>query len=212
MSENISIKAVTREKVGTRDSRRLRDSGRLPAVIYGHGEGVECVSMDRHDVEVAVSHGARVFDIDCGGKTQQCLIKEVQYDYLGTNMVHLDLTRVDLNERVQISVGIEARGTPKGVEHGGILEQQMADIEIECTPGNIPDTLHPLVTELEIGDSLYVKDLNLPAGVTPLAGEDDVVFTVTTVADKEEPEEIEETDSATEPERIGRVRKDEDED
>ncbi|MGB0717084.1 MAG: 50S ribosomal protein L25 [Phycisphaerae bacterium] len=211
MSEKVAIKAESRSKVGTRVSRRLRDEGRLPAVIYGHGENVECISMDHHDVEVAISHGARVFDIDCEGKTQQCLIKEVQYDYLGTNMVHLDLTRVDVNERIRVTVAIESRGTPKGVEHGGVMEQPLNELEVECTPADIPDTLHPVVTNLEIGQSILVKDLGLADGVTPIPSADSVVITVTTPTEKEDVEETEEGDGAAEPERIGRVRKDDEE-
>ncbi|MHC5108290.1 MAG: 50S ribosomal protein L25 [Planctomycetota bacterium] len=212
MSDIVTIKASNRNETGTRVTRRLRQQGLLPAIIYGHGEGVETVSLDQHEVEVAIAHGSRIFDVSLGGKTQQCLIKEVQYDYLGTNPVHLDLTRIDVDERVRVTVGIELRGTPKGVGHGGILDQHMAAIEVECIASKIPDTLHPVVSDMEIGQALLVKDLELGEGVTAIPNPDDVVATVQALATATEESETAEPEEGTaEPERIGRVRKDEDE-
>lgn len=206
------MKAEVRSKSGTRDARRLRDAGALPAVIYGHGEGVESVSLVFHEVELALSHGARILNVECGGRAQQCLIKDVQYDHLGTTPIHLDLARVDLNERVQVTVGIELRGTPKGVTYGGILDQHISEIEVDCLVTQIPDTLHPLVAELAVGDSLFVKDLQVEEGVKILLDPDEKICTVQALAEEEEPEEAEvDADASAEPERIGRVRKDDEE-
>ncbi|MEK7730917.1 MAG: 50S ribosomal protein L25, partial [Planctomycetota bacterium] len=153
----MTIKAEPRETSGTRISRALRAAGRLPAVIYGHGEAPESVSLAHHEVEVALAHGARTLQVDLNGAVKPYLIKQVQYDHLGTNLIHLDLSRVDLHERVKVRVGIELRGVPKGIHEGGVLDQQMAQIEVECVVTEIPDTFHPLVTHLDLGDSLLVK-------------------------------------------------------
>ncbi len=213
--ETIELKGKRRKEHGTRTSRKLRDLGRLPAVIYGHGEKPETITLDRHDVEVGLAHGARTMQVDINGKKGQYLIKEVQYDHLDQTPIHLDLTRVNLNERVTVNIGIELRGTPKGSHEGGILDQHLADIEVECLVSQIPQTFHPLVNELAVGDSLLVKDLELPAGVTVLADAEERICTVRAkaIAVEEEEEETPESEEETsgEPERIGRVRKDEEE-
>ena len=208
--ENMTLKAESRTALGTRAARALRDEGRLPAVIYGHGEPPEAVSLARHDVEVALGHGARTLQVELGGEVRQYLIKDVQYDHLDHELIHMDLARVDVNERVIVRVGIELRGVPKGVSEGGALDQHMADIEVECLVTEIPDTLHPVVTDLGLEDSLLVKDLELPPGVESLADPDERVATVRALMAAAEPEPTEEAEEATEePERIGRVRKEE---
>ena len=208
--ENMTLKAESRTSLGTRAARALRDEGRLPAVIYGHGEPPEAVSLARHDVEVALGHGARTLQVELGGEAKQYLIKDVQYDHLDHEPIHLDLTRVDVNERVTVRVGIELRGVPNGVSEGGVLDQHMADIEVECLVTEIPDTLHPVVTDLGLEDSLLVKDLELPPGVESLADPDERVATVRALMAAAEPEPTEEVEEATEePERIGRARKEE---
>jgi len=214
VSETLSMKAELRERTGTREARAQRAQGRIPAVIYGHGEGAQPVSLDMHEVELALSHGVRSFDVLVGSHKQHCLIKEVQYDHLNSTAVHLDLTRVDADERVQVTVGIELRGVPKGVAEGGVLDQHMVELQVECQVTDIPETLHPLVEHLQIGDSLYVKDLEMPPNVVALDDPEERIATVSelAIAEPEEEEAIEsEGEESAEPERIGRVRKDEEE-
>jgi large subunit ribosomal protein L25 len=211
VTETIKFKAEPREDLGTRAARRLREAGRLPAVIYGHNEPVETVSLEGHEVESALGHGVRTLDVVLGQKTQRCLIKEVQYDHLGISAVHLDLARVDVDERVRVTVGIELRGVAKGVSEGGALDQHLVEVEIECLVSDIPETLHPIVNDLDVGDSLLVKDLPLPDGVVAVTDAEERVATVHALAAAaEEPEVAEEgEEEAAEPERIGRVRKEE---
>jgi len=212
--EAMTIKAEPRTTSGTRISRALRAAGRLPAVIYGHGEAPESVSLAHHEVEVALAHGARTLQVDLNGAVKPYLIKQVQYDHLATNLIHLDLSRVDLHERVKVRVGIELRGVPKGIHDGGILDQQMAQIEVECVVTEIPDTFHPVVTHLALGDSLLVKDLQLPPGVVAMADPNERIATVRLLAaEVVAPVTPIEGEAATtaEPERIGRIRKDDEE-
>ncbi len=203
------LKGERRNGVGTRLSRALRAEGRVPAVVYGHGETPETLSLNLHDVVMGLTRGARTFEVEMGGQKNQFLIKEVQYDHMDTTPIHLDLTRVDMNECVTVRVGIELRGTPKGAADGGILDQHVADIEVECLVSKIPETLHPLITELGVGESLLVKDLELPEGVKATLDPEERIASVRAKAAEsdEDSEEGEEGDSA-EPERIGRVRKD----
>jgi large subunit ribosomal protein L25 len=146
------------------------------------------------------------------GEVKPYLIKEVQYDHLADTPIHMDLARVDLHERVRVRIGIELRGVPKGIHDGGVLDQSMGQIEIECVVTEIPDTLHPVVTHLGLGESIYVKDLLLPPGITPIADPNDRVATVRKLAE-EVPAVVAVTEevagAVAEPERIGRIRKDE---
>lgn len=210
--EVLTLTGETRTEIGTRAARTLRASGKVPAVIYGHGAAPESVALCLHDVIAALAHGSHILKVKVGRKTDQYLIKEVQYDYLNHTPIHLDLARVDLDERVKVRVGIELRGVAKGISEGGILDQQIVDIEVECLVTEIPDTLRPMVAELGLNDSLLVKDLELPAGVTVLADPDSRVATVKVMheAVEEEAEEPEEgAVESAQPEMIGRVRKDE---
>jgi large subunit ribosomal protein L25 len=213
--ETTQIKAERRPHVGTRHARAARNAGRLPAVIYGHGAEPEAISLAAHDVEVALLHGARMLDVEIAGQVAPYLIKEVQYDHLASTPIHLDLVRVNLDEKVQVIVGIELKGTPAGAQEGGIVEQMMADMEVECIITAIPDTLHPSIAHLKVGDSLLVKDIELPPGVVALSDPEDRIATVrlpAAVKDEEaETPEEEGEEKAAEPERIGRERKEEDE-
>ena len=209
--EMTTLKAKPRNEKGTRVSRALRKTGYIPVIIYGHGEPPESVSLNLRDVERSLERGARTLEVEVGGHAKQYLIKAVQYDHMGSTPVHVDLARVSLDERVQVRVGIELRGVAKGVADNGVMDQHLAVIEVECLVTQIPDTLHPLVTNLEVGDSLLVKDLELPEGVVAVNDAEERVATVRAMI--EDPEEVETEageEDAAEPERIGRVRKDED--
>lgn len=214
--EQMDFKATPRTSLGTKATRMLRKTGMLPVVIYGHGEAPESISLNQHDVEIALKDGARTLTVQSGSQSKQYLIKEVQYDYLDQTPIHMDLARVSLDERVTVNVSIELRGVPKGVADGGVLDQHLMEIELECLVTEIPEILHPLVTELNLGDSLLVKDLQLPANVTVLTDPNERVATVTTVAEEPEETEVategEDAEKSAEPERIGRVRKDDEED
>lgn len=214
--EAAALKAEPRDNVGTRTSRKAREQGLVPGIIYGHGETPEAFTLGAHDLDVALAHGARTLEIDLSGKRHAYLIKEVQYDHMGTRPIHVDLARVDLTERVKVSVGIKLRGVPKGAADGGILEQAMAEIDVECVVTNIPQTLQPLVASLGVGDVLLVKDLELPEGVVAMADPDDRVAVVRApleeVDEAAETAEGEEAQEPAQPEVIGRVRKDDEQD
>jgi len=208
--DSTTLKAEPRTALGTRRSRALRTTGWIPAIIYGHGETPEAVSLLMHDFQAALARGARTLSVTVGGSPQPYLIKAVQYDHFASTPVHVDLARVSLDERVTIRIGIDLRGTPKGVAEGGFLDQHMAEIEVECLFTEIPGTLHPLVSDLALGQSLLVKDLQLPPGVKVLAEPGERIATVRAL--EEEPEVVEtpaEGEEAAQPERIGRVKKEE---
>ena len=204
------LKGARRSRVGTIYARRLRAGGQLPAVIYGHGQDPEAIALPAHDVQVHLAHGAHVLQVDLDDRPSQYLIKAVQYDHLGTTPIHLDLMRVHVNEVVTVQVGIELWGTPRGASDGGILEQLLNELEVKCLVAQIPETLHPNVSHLGVGDSILVSDLELPEGVTPAVDGDAKVATVRLLAEEVEAEG--EEAKAAQPEVIGRAKKEEDED
>lgn len=206
--ETATLVATRRKLLGSKHTRRLRREGKLPAVIYGHGEDPETVALSAHDVEVALLHHSRVLDLNIEGKAQQFLIKSVQFDHLGTNPLHLDLMRVRADERVVVHVEVELKGVPKGAHDGGILSQLINDLEIECPVTGIPDTIRGNISDLGIDDTLKVKDLEIPDGVKVMVDMDDPVAIVRPPAVEVETEEEETSDAeaSAEPEVIGRKK------
>jgi large subunit ribosomal protein L25 len=126
-----------------------------------------------------------VFDLSVDGKSETVLVKEVQYDHLGIDVIHVDFARVSLTEKVTVTVPIELKGTPKGEDEGGVLTQVISDLEVECVVTDIPEAIRHNVSDMGIDAVLHVKELTLPPGVRPLADEDQVVATVSVVADEE---------------------------
>src|ERR1041385_4074360 len=98
------LQASKRERMGTRYSRRLRRDGRLPAVVYGHGQAPAHVTVPTEEFTHVLHEGTHVLELQTDGSTEVCLIKDVQYDYLGDNIIHVDLARIDLNEEVTVPV------------------------------------------------------------------------------------------------------------
>ncbi len=198
-----TIKAEPRDAAGSKAARRVRKTGRLPGIIYGHHIDPKPISLPAHDVEVELQHGSHVLKLELDGERQQYLIKEVQYDHLAVTPLHIDLARVALDERVKVQVPLELKGTPKGVHEGGILDQLLKDLEVECLVTEIPAAIRANVGHLEVGGALHVRDLEIPEGVTPVSDPNDVVCTIKMLA--EEPvEAAEEAEAPAEPERIGR--------
>ena len=206
--ETIVIAAQRRPAGGRRANQYLRNNGRLPAIIYGHKLEPEPISLPRHEVELALEHGARMLKVKVDDKEQNVLIKDLQYDYLGVELLHLDLTRVDLTETVHVRVPIDYRGTPAGVHEGGQLEHQLMELEVECLTAQIPNDIRVKVDSLGLGESLYVRDVEAESGIKIITHADEVVCTVRPpiVAAATVEEEAAEEEGAAEPEVISRGR------
>ncbi|MBN1943942.1 MAG: 50S ribosomal protein L25 [Phycisphaerae bacterium] len=196
-----TMKATQRTQSGTHAAKRLRNDGKVPGVMYGHGEGTQAIALEKHEVELALLHGERLLEIDLEGKTQNALIKEIQYDTFGQDVLHIDLARVDLDERVELTVRIHLVGEAAGVKDGGVLQQIESEVEIECPVRSIPEEIRHLVTEMKLNDRLHMKDLVLPEGAVLRGDPDLIVASVAEIAEvAEAPAEGEE---AAEPEVIG---------
>lgn len=163
--EELILKAETRNVRGKKNAAKLREKGQIPAIVYGHKQEPQAIALDVHDFTESVHHGKRLLDVEMDGKKEKLLLKELQYDHLGRKIIHADLIRVDLSEKVKVMVPLAFKGTPVGASEGGILEEHLASIEVECTVTEIPETIDVSVKALKIDDSIFVKDVVLPEGV-----------------------------------------------
>jgi len=199
------LKAESRERLGSRYAARLRNQGRIPAVIYGHKQDASHVSLDRLEVTDILHHNAHLIEVCVADGVEPCIIRDVQWDAIGSKITHIDLTRVDLTERVTVEVAIEIHGDPKALkEPGAILEHPLSEIEIECLANQIPEVIRVDVSELKVGQTITVADLKLPEGVTATQDPETIIAAIHVVE--------EDADAAAapvaEPEVIGRPAKD----
>jgi large subunit ribosomal protein L25 len=205
-----ALKATKRSEIGTRKVKPLRSAGQLPGIIYGHKLDAVAITLQLHEVELAIHHGERLLEVDVDGATENVLIKEIQYDTFGQDILHVDLARVDLDELVEVTVQIVLRGTPVGAIEGGVLTQAMAETAIECMVRDIPEEIRLSVTELKVGDSLHLRDLKLPEGAKLIGEPGELVCSVNLVAEEVEPAPAE-GEETTQPEVIGAKPEEEDE-
>jgi large subunit ribosomal protein L25 len=201
-TQSIQIAAEPRAGLGSRANKRLRDTGKVPGVVYGHKEAVVPVSLPKKELVNHLNKGAHVFDLALDGKAEKVLVKEVQYDHLGIEVIHVDFARVSADERVKVTVPLELKGEPAGAADGGVLQQIVAELEIECLVTDIPSIIVHNVSEMKLDDVLHIKELKLPPGVKALQDEDLVVAQVKTI-EEEAPAEAA-AEGAAEPEVIGR--------
>ncbi len=200
-SQTAQVSAEVRSELGSRANRRLRLAGKLPGVIYGHKEALVPVTLQKKEVVKHLDHGTHLFDLTLSGKSEKVLIKDVQYDHLGIDVLHVDFARVSLDEKVEVTVPLELKGTPKGEEEDGVLTQMVAELEIECLVTDIPDMIRHNVSEMGIDSDLLIKDLKLPPGVRCLQDED-LMLAQVRVIEEEAAAPVE--GETAEPEVIGR--------
>jgi large subunit ribosomal protein L25 len=198
---SIQVTANPRSELGSRANKRLRDAGLLPGVVYGHKEAVVPVTLPKKELVSHLNRGAHVFELALEGKNERVLVKEVQYDHLGLEVIHVDFARVSLDEKVEVTVPIELKGTPKGEADGGVLQQIVSELEVECLVTEIPDAIRHNVSDLALNDVLHIRDLKLPPGVRAMPDGDVIVATVKEIAETEAAPAEGET---AEPEVIGR--------
>jgi large subunit ribosomal protein L25 len=197
MQNTPTIAAKPRERTGTRYSARLRKGGRLPAVIYGHKEGAVSVSVDELEMVNLLRHGAHLITVNVeGGKPETCLVKDLQFGFLGDNVIHLDLARVDLAEEVEVNVQIAFRGEAEGGKKpGAVVALTLGEIQIACRADSIPDEIRVDLDDME-GDVLLVSDLEIPDGVRVVTDPTAPVVQITIVQEEAEGEEVEAAEGA----------------
>lgn len=221
--EQVELPVATRSEVGKTANRRLRTAGRIPGVVYGRGEEAVAVAVDAHVFSKTVPEAnwfSSVIRLRIeGGEAQDreptVMIREVQRDLVGRRLLSVDFLRISLEEAVRAQIPVVTVGESPGVKQGGILEHIAHEVVVECLPMDMPDHLELDISEMEIGDSLRLRDLVAPPGVTLTAQPDDVLVVLAPPVQLEEvvPEvEVVEgalVEEAAEPEVIGERRAEE---
>ena len=214
--KTISLDAETRDHVGTRTSRRLRRDGKLPAVVYGHKEATVSVALPKKAFADSLGRGAHLFDLNIAGSSETVLVKEVQYDHLGLELVHVDFTRISLDEKITTHVPITLTGEEDapGVHEGGVMSHKITEFEVECRADQIPDRIVADVGGLGMGEALHVREISVPAGVTVLDDPEAIIARVAPprVLETGEEEEAAVEPTGTEPELIGEKAEEDDDD
>jgi large subunit ribosomal protein L25 len=141
-------------------------------------------------------------DVQIDKKKEKIIVKDLQYDYLGKNIIHADLMRVSITETVKVTVPVELKGTAQGMHEGGIVEGHMDHLEIECKVTDIPETIVVSIKDMQVGDALHAGEIELPDGVKLVGSPETLVVTCHLVAAAKTTEELEEEEEAA-PEVIG---------
>jgi len=205
MKDVLTLAAEKRESVGTRSSRRERAEGRVPAIIYGHKQDPQPVTVAHDALQAALRHHGRMLDLKLGRSTERVLLSDVQYDTYGTEVIHADFIRVAMDELVRVDVPVVLHGHAAGEQHGGVTEQLLTEVSVVCLPGDIPEEIRVVITALELGQSLHVGDLSAPQGVKIVADPSHLVLTIAAPTKAVEPEAEVATEAvAGEPELIAR--------
>ena len=195
MIETIEVKS--REAVGTSRVRKLRASGLIPAVLYGHGQENVNLAIAKEAVNTVIRHGSKMLALT-GDIQDTALLREVQWDSYGIDIIHVDLARVSKDEAVEITLQVELHGEAPGLSEGGQLKFSAHELTIRCPAGSIPEHLIVSVAGLHLGQSVHASDVKLPEGATMITPGSVVVVQIaqpTAAAD-------EEAATASEPELI----------
>ena len=195
------LQVEVRETRGKRNARRMRKEGKIPAILYGHGEASVSLSVPAAAIEQAVNQGSRLVTL-AGEVDETAFIRELQWDVWSRHVQHVDFTRISAGETVEVALAVEMRGEAPGVKEGGVVDQLLHEIHLECPVTSLPEKFTISVNNLKLGESIKVSDLELPEGSKLLGDADKVV--VHCIMPVEAPDEEEGAADENEPEVIGR--------
>jgi large subunit ribosomal protein L25 len=208
MAKQVKLMAQRRTVTGRSAVRKLKARGVVPAIIYGAKDKPETLQVSKRDINAMLSHASGeniLVELEIegdGGKNRLALVQEVQHSPVGGDVLHIDFHAVSMDEEIQADVPLEVVGTANGVKNfGGLLEQNLRSLAIECLPRDLPDILTVDVSALEIGDSIHVRDIALPTGVTTKIQPELTAFSVLAPTVEEEPV-VAEVEAAAGPEVI----------
>ena len=215
--EKILVEADKRNESGKGSARTLRRAGIVPAVVYLEGKStpiqINCKIMTKLLTSGVAEHSLITVKInEDGSKTSEhpSLVKDYQLDPVSDELLHVDFMEVSLKKRITVTVGLSMINKPIGVKQGGILQAIMREIEVECLPTQIPESIEINVENIEIGGNLHVSDLILPEGLVLVTDPSEVILSVTAPIIEAEPEE-EVVEEGAEPELVGGKGKDDEE-
>jgi large subunit ribosomal protein L25 len=191
----VMLNVQPRTERGKNDMRKLRARGQVPAVVYGHGDETRALSVSAHDLEKllgSISVENTIIDLALeGGAATPALIREVQYHPVRKLVLHVDFLVIHAGQKIHLEVPIRLHGSPIGVrDNGGILQEVLRDLHVECLPGDIPEAIDLDIENLDIGDVIHVRDVSAP-NVRILNDPDIVLVTVVAPTVAELPEDLE---------------------
>lgn len=199
--EKVRLAVQPREKTGKGVARKLRQKGLVPAVLYGKGKEPQALVVDPQEVRNYLA-GNTIFDLEIEGLGKEtALIKEVQRDAISGDIKHIDFLHITLDEKVTVTVPVTLVGDAPGAREGGVVQQLLWELEVECLPLEIPESIEVDISNLSVGESLSVSDVKAAEGIEILTSPEEVIVTVAlptaTVEETDAEEEV------TEPEVIG---------
>jgi large subunit ribosomal protein L25 len=200
----VKLPTQPRDSVGKRATLKVRRQGLIPAIIYGHKQDPVPVALPHDQFESALRHHARLVELQTAKGPETALIKEVQHDYLGKSVLHVDFERVDRDEKIIIDVELELKGTAPGATTG-VLDQPLHALKVECLAAQVPESIKVNISTLLLGQVIHVKDVPMPPGVRVLTDPDAIVIQVKAqVAAVEAVPGAPLAEGAPEPEIVGR--------
>ncbi|HEY2826318.1 MAG TPA: 50S ribosomal protein L25 [Pirellulales bacterium] len=205
-----TLQADSRDSRGKRNAKRLRAGGKVPAVLYGHGQKTVSLTVPADQLSAAIRHGSRVVKLK-GAANDSALIRDLQYDTFGLEILHIDFARVSEHERVRVKVPLEIRGQAAGIKDGGVLEHLIHTVEIECLVSAIPEKIVINVAALKLEDSMTVGQATLPEGAKVVASADEIAVQCIKPKSDEDEDAEPGAEGAVEPELIRKEKSDEDE-
>ena len=219
MAEAVTITVEPRDPAknkgtGTRAVRKLRKQGRIPAIVYGHKQTPQPITLGREDVWQMIKKSTPLATLKMGEASEMVLVRDVQWDHLGKEILHLDFARVSADESIETEVRLELHGSAPGTSEGGVLELLVHSVNVTCRAGAIPSVIRIEIGELHVNQSIHVRDLVLPEGVTVNAEPDLTILHVIIPRVVAEPvvAAVEGAAAGVEPEVIGRKPEDKDKD
>jgi large subunit ribosomal protein L25 len=203
----LQLAVESRDNQGKHNNRRLRRSGHIPGVLYGHGLENVSLAVAADALTAAIRHGSRLVSLT-GAVSESAFIRELQWDTWGTHIVHVDFTRISEHEIVEVRVPVELRGEAPGVREGGVVVQLIHEVELACPASSIPEKLAVNINHLVLDQSILLSGLELPEGAKVLAADMEAILVQCTLP-VELPEEGSAEAAAGEPEIIGAKDKEE---
>ncbi|MHC4514932.1 MAG: 50S ribosomal protein L25 [Planctomycetota bacterium] len=177
--EIATIRIQKRQQTGTKKVRRLRDENKVPAVLYGAGKESLPIVIDHDELNRHLRHHLRIYKLDLAGTTQGCYLKEVQWDTLTDEPLHVDFQRIDLTKPIEVEVELLYVGHPKGIAHGGRFIKDLHTIKLRSLPAAIPEDLELKVEHLDLHGRVLAEELELPSDCTLAVSPDTQVCHVT---------------------------------
>ena len=205
MAVEMKLAVAKRSVKGSTACRRLRRSGKIPGVVYGHQIDPLAIEVAWDSLAPVLKAGARVVDLDVEGDVEKAMFRDIQWDTFGSEVNHIDFLRIDPNDRVEVEVLIVLKGTAPGVLAGGVLDFHLHSVTIECLAIAIPDNIPVKVADLQIEQAIHVRELELPPNTVVKNDPETVVVQVKHIVEVQEPiAEGAAEPGPTEPEIVGR--------